>query len=84
MGPKRTGAQARRRAWMLFGIHVFCLCSAFTVPGNVFHYNALDVSQGDALVVESGRFVMLNDGGGAAVASAIGYRITETARHCRS
>lgn len=51
----------------------FCLCSAFYRPRETFSITALDVGQGDSLVVESGRFVMLNDGGSSS-ASAIGEK----------
>lgn len=33
----------------------FCLCSAFYRPRETFSITALDVGQGDSLVVESGR-----------------------------
>ena len=73
-GAKRKGAQARRRERMLFWYyHVFCLCSAFLPSLETFSITALDVGQGDALVVESGRFLMLNDGGSSS-ASAIGEK----------
>ena len=51
----------------------FCLCSAFLPSPGTFSITALDVGQGDALVVESGRFLMLNDGGSSS-ASAIGEK----------
>lgn len=73
-GAKRTGAQARRRERMLFGITMFFACVLlFYRPRETFSITALDVGQGDSLVVESGRFVMLNDGGSSS-ASAIGEK----------
>lgn len=73
-GAKRKGAQARRRERMLFGITMFFACVLlFYRPRETFSITALDVGQGDALVVESGRFVMLNDGGSSS-ASAIGEK----------
>lgn len=73
-GAKRKGAQARRRERMLFGITMFFACVLlFYRPRETFSITALDVGQGDALVVESGRFLMLNDGGSSS-ASAIGEK----------
>ena len=73
-GAKRKGAQARRRERMLFGITMFFACVLlFYRPRETFSITALDVGQGDSLVVESGRFVMLNDGGSSS-ASAIGEK----------
>lgn len=73
-GAKRKGAQARRWERMLFGITMFFACVLlFYRPRETFSITALDVGQGDALVVESGRFVMLNDGGSSS-ASAIGEK----------
>ena len=73
-GAKRKGAQARRRERMLFGITMFFACVLlFYRPRETFSITALDVGQGDSLVVESSRFVMLNDGGSSS-ASAIGEK----------
>lgn len=73
-GAKRKGAQARRRERMLFGITMFFACVLlFYRPRETFSITALDVGQGDSLVVESGRFVMLNDGGSSS-ASAVGEK----------
>ena len=59
---------------MLFGITMFFACVLlFYRPRETFSITALDVGQGDALVVESGRFLMLNDGGSSS-ASAIGEK----------
>ena len=73
-GAKRKGAQARKRERMLFGITMFFACVLlFYRPRETFSITALDVGQGDSLVVESGRFVMLNDGGSSS-ASAVGEK----------
>ena len=73
-GAKRKGAQARKRERMLFGITMFFACVLlFYRPRETFSITALDVGQGDALVVESGRFLMLNDGGSSS-ASAVGEK----------
>ena len=62
------------RERMLFGITMFFACVLlFYRPRETFSITALDVGQGDALVVESGRFLMLNDGGSSS-ASAIGEK----------
>lgn len=63
-----------RKEWIFSGI---VLCSALVLlfwrPEEAFSITALDVGQGDALVVESGSFVMLNDGGSSSV-SAVGEK----------
>lgn len=54
----------RKRGQVLFGIGLFAAMAVlFYRPKETFSLTALDVGQGDAIVVESGNFAMLNDGG---------------------
>lgn len=71
---KRNGARARRRERIFFCMTMFFAgVLLFYRPREMFSVTALDVGQGDALVVESGSFVMLNDGGSSS-ASAVGEK----------
>ncbi len=73
---RRTGKRKGIQRWeriLFWGTMLFAGVLLFYRPRENFSITALDVGQGDALVVESGQFVLLNDGGSSS-ASSVGEK----------
>lgn len=73
---QRTGKRKKTQRWertLFWGMMLFAGVLLFYRSREKFSITALDVGQGDALVVESGQFVLMNDGGSSS-ASSVGEK----------